>query len=113
MLVQLFVYLMIESYLMLMQIELLKFKMMELLLTLKEVMKSLWSLNQLNKKGFFSLFYHFACLDDILKSLLFKASLYLLLSSSVISSNFGTGTGFPSSSTAIIVKSQTFVFFIV
>ena len=35
MLVQLFVYLMIESYLMLMQIELLKFKMMELLLTLK------------------------------------------------------------------------------
>jgi hypothetical protein len=104
MLVQLFVYLTIESYLMLMQIELLKFKMMELLLTLKEVMKSLWSLNQLNKKGFFSLFYHFACLDDILKSLLFKASLYLLLSSSVISSNFGTGTGFPSSSTAIIVK---------
>ena len=52
MLVQLFVYLMIESYLMLMQIELLKFKMMELLLTLKEVMKSLWSLNQLNKKAF-------------------------------------------------------------
>src|SRR5574344_2691584 len=48
MLVQLFVYLMIESYLMLMQIELLKFKMMELLLTLKEVMKSLWSLNQLS-----------------------------------------------------------------
>ena len=41
---QLFVYLMIESCLMLMQIELLKFKMMELLLTLKEVMKSLWSL---------------------------------------------------------------------
>ena len=47
---------------------------------------------------------YLACLDDILKSLLFKASLYLLLSSSVISSNFGTGTGFPSSSTAIIVK---------